>query len=152
MLTRLFDHMAWADDLARQEIARMPEVTPQAARALAIYAHLAASDDVWLSRIEGRAPRYPAWPALSFDEATALRRGAVARLREHAAASAQELARVIAYRTSTGQPYQSSVGDILLHVAVHGAYHRGQLALLAREGEAEPINTDYIRYVRETSG
>ena len=127
----------------------MPQVTPQAARALAIYAHLAATDQVWLGRIEGRPPAYPAWPALSLEEAAALTREGVARLREHAAAPEEEMQRVIVYRTSAGQEFRTPVGDILTHVALHGAYHRGQLALLARDGAAEPINTDFVTYVRQ---
>ncbi len=149
MLTRLFDHMLWADELARQEIARMPEVTPQAGRALAIYAHLAGADHTWLSRIEGRLPLHPIWPTLSLDEAAALARESVSALREHAAAPESELARIVVYRTSTGQEYHTPVGDILAHVALHGSYHRGQLALLARDGAAEPINTDFVTYVRQ---
>ena len=31
---------------------------------------------------------------------------------------------------------------------LHGAYHRGQIALLLREGGAEPAPTDYIAFVR----
>ncbi|HEX9107824.1 MAG TPA: DinB family protein [Longimicrobiales bacterium] len=149
MLTRLFDHMLWADQLARQEIAGMPEVTPEAGRALAIYAHLAATAEVWLSRVEGRAQRYPAWPSLSLDEAAVLVRESATRLRQLAAAPAQELAREVTYRNSSGQEFCNSVQDILTHVALHGAYHRGQLALLTRDGQAEPINTDYISYVRQ---
>jgi uncharacterized damage-inducible protein DinB len=38
--------------------------------------------------------------------------------------------------------------DILTHVVVHGAYHRGQIAkLLGRAGVAA-VNTDYITFAR----
>ena len=34
--------------------------------------------------------------------------------------------------------------DILLHVCLHGAYHRGQVAVSMRSGGAEPAPTDFI--------
>jgi uncharacterized damage-inducible protein DinB len=41
-----------------------------------------------------------------------------------------------------------AVGDMLLHVALHGAYHRGQIALLVRAGGSTPSPTDYIAFIR----
>jgi uncharacterized damage-inducible protein DinB len=32
---------------------------------------------------------------------------------------------------------------------MHGSYHRGQLARAVREAGAQPINTDFINYVRQ---
>lgn len=57
----------------------------------------------------------------------------------------------MSYRSSQGTPFQTSVGDILMHLASHGAYHRGQIALLLRQAGAEPLNTDFITFVREQS-
>ena len=37
---------------------------------------------------------------------------------------------------------------VLTHVALHGSYHRGQIAALIRSGGDEPINTDYIMWLR----
>jgi uncharacterized damage-inducible protein DinB len=33
-------------------------------------------------------------------------------------------------------------------VALHGAYHRGQIAQLLRQNGAQPAATDYIGFVR----
>ena len=54
----------------------------------------------------------------------------------------------IAYTNSAGQAFRSNVRDILLQIALHGCYHRGQVALLVREAGAEPQATDYIAFVR----
>jgi len=37
-------------------------------------------------------------------------------------------------------------------VALHGSYHRGQVAAAVRAAGGEPVNTDYITYVRELAG
>jgi uncharacterized damage-inducible protein DinB len=34
-------------------------------------------------------------------------------------------------------------------VALHGSYHRGQIALLMRQGGGAPAATDYIAFVRD---
>jgi uncharacterized damage-inducible protein DinB len=62
--------------------------------------------------------------------------------------NADGLAREVAYTNSAGQAFRSRVDDILVHVALHGAYHRGQLALLTRIGGGQPASTDYIAFVR----
>jgi uncharacterized damage-inducible protein DinB len=33
-------------------------------------------------------------------------------------------------------------------VALHGSYHRGQIALLVRAGGSTPAPTDYIAFIR----
>jgi len=60
----------------------------------------------------------------------------------------EDLGREIDYRTSDGRAFRSTIEDILLHVALHGSYHRGQIALLIRGGGGEPASTDFIAFVR----
>jgi uncharacterized damage-inducible protein DinB len=44
-----------------------------------------------------------------------------------------------------------STRDILTHVAMHGTYHRGQIAAALRAADITPPNTDFITFVRETA-
>ena len=149
MLRTLIDHMAWADLRARAAIATLPAEAPERARAIALYAHLAAAEHVWLSRLEGRPPAHAVWPALDLDAAATLAAETAAALGAYVARlDAAELAREVAYRNSAGQPFRDRVEDVLAHVALHGSYHRGQIALLARQGGGEPASTDYIVFVR----
>ena len=69
--------------------------------------------------------------------------------REFAARDAPGLAKEITYRNRAGKEYRNTVGDILAHVALHGSHHRGQLALLVRQGGGVPAGTDYITYLWE---
>ena len=39
----------------------------------------------------------------------------------------------VAYRNSKGEFWTSTVADILTHVVLHAAYHRGQIAAAVRE-------------------
>lgn len=49
----------------------------------------------------------------------------------------------VEYHTSNGATFRNSVADILTHVALHGSYHRGQIALVTREAGPTPVPTDY---------
>lgn len=57
--------------------------------------------------------------------------------------------RLITYRNSSGVEYTNTLEDILLHVAEHGVYHRGQVALLVRASGGNAIPTDYIIFTRD---
>ena len=54
----------------------------------------------------------------------------------------------ITYKNSTGAQFTSELEDILIHVALHGMYHRGQIAAGVRSGGDVPASTDYITMVR----
>jgi uncharacterized damage-inducible protein DinB len=61
---------------------------------------------------------------------------------------AASLERTVHYRNSAGAEFESKMSDILLHVALHGSYHRGKIAAALRAGHAEPAPSDYIAFVR----
>src|SRR5690606_41669608 len=54
----------------------------------------------------------------------------------------------VAYVNSAGRQFTNAAGDILLHVALHGQYHRGKVNLLLREAGSDPVPVDYIAFVR----
>ncbi len=145
---RIFEHLFWADvralDALRSSAADVP-------RARELLAHIIGAESVWLARIEGREPELPVWPALALDEvavwAAHVRTGYAALL-ARIENDAPALGRMVHYRNSAGLEFDSSVADILRHVALHGAYHRGQVALLVRLEGFVPQATDYIAWSR----
>jgi len=52
-------------------------------------------------------------------------------------------------KQAKGEPWTSSVQDVLTHVVMHSAYHRGQIASLMRAGGSTPAYTDFIHAVRQ---
>jgi len=145
-LRKLVDHLKWADAAALESLRASPGA---GARALQLYAHVLGAEAVWLARIAGRAPDVAVWPTLGLDDAAALASRNASELDRLVAGLAPgDLDREIEYRTSAGQPFRSTLEDILLHTALHGAYHRGQVALLVRDGHGEPAPTDYIAFAR----
>jgi uncharacterized damage-inducible protein DinB len=145
-LVKLFDHLAWADKRALDSLRAMP--APHA-QALELYAHVLGAEHVWLSRIRERPAREKVWPRLSLDDAASLAEENAAALRALLTTlSAAELQRKVAYVNSAGDRFESTVEDMLLQVALHGCYHRGQVALLVRGAGGEPSPTDYIAFAR----
>ncbi len=148
-IRRLYDHMMWADTRTLNALRTMHAAPLDALR---LYAHLLAAEHVWISRIEGREPEMPVWPALGLDECSALsakNHAAYALLAE--TLSRDELQRVVRYRNSKGDEFVNTVEDIFMHVALHGAYHRGQVARIVRGEGGAPQATDYIFFIRERS-
>jgi uncharacterized damage-inducible protein DinB len=89
------------------------------------------------------------WPVLSLDECALLGRENVDGFNSIVSGlGAELLQKPITYRNSAGDQYTSTLEDILTHVALHGAYHRGQIAASLRGGGDAPSPTDYIAFAR----
>jgi uncharacterized damage-inducible protein DinB len=143
---RLFKHLEWAD--ARVLASLRTASNPQP-RNLELYAHILGSEHVWLSRINGAAPRFAVWPTLTLDECERLAAENVSAFTELLSGLTPELLqKPITYKNSAGDQFTSTIEDMLTHVTLHGAYHRGQIASSIRASGDTPSATDYIAFVR----
>lgn len=61
----------------------------------------------------------------------------------------EKLAESVSYMNSKGESWSNSVHDILTHVVMHSAYHRGQIAAEMRAAGKQPAYTDFIHGVRQ---
>jgi uncharacterized damage-inducible protein DinB len=115
-----------------------------------VLAHLLTAKQVWLARLEGQPWTGAIWPDLSWDECADLvaenRTGYADYL---GALAADAFENAVVYRNSRGERFETPRRDILMHVLIHGGYHRGQLARALRDAGHAPPNTDYITYVRQ---
>jgi len=145
-LTRLFQHMAWADESALAALRKAGGASRLAHQELA---HVLGAEHVWLARLEGRPAAVAVWPELSIEECEALARETRAGFQAYVERTDDAaLERTVHYRNSAGAEFDTRASDILLHVALHGAYHRGKVAAALRASGAEPAPTDYIGFVR----
>ena len=145
-LGKLLEHLEWADKRVLDSLRAM---THPDQRALDLYAHVLGSEHNWLARILGEAPREKIWPELTLKRAEVLAAENAASLRSFLESlSADQLQRKVAYKNSAGLAFESTIEDMLLHVVLHGCYHRGQVAMVVRGAGGEPAPTDYIAWVR----
>jgi uncharacterized damage-inducible protein DinB len=145
-MRRLFAHVRWADERALEALRGAPRAS---AEALRVYAHVLGAEHTWLSRLRGEPAEVAVWPSLTLEECAALASRNAAGFDSFLDSLGPDgLAREVEYRNSAGDGFRTRVDDILLHAALHGSYHRGQVAMLLRQGGAVPLPTDYIAFVR----
>jgi len=145
-LRRLWDHAVWADEKLSSAIRTISHPVLDAERE---FAHVLATEEVWLARMESRTPRVPIWPALDRAGLESLRADVRAGFDAFLnTLTDEDLGRPVSYVNSAGQHFDTPIGEILLHVALHGQYHRGKVNLLLRQSGEAPAPTDYIAFVR----
>ncbi|HEY2378043.1 MAG TPA: DinB family protein [Gemmatimonadaceae bacterium] len=145
LLENLFAHMWWAHDELFAELRK----EPPDAETLRLLAHVVAAEHLWLGRIDLTKARVAVWPTLSLDDVAQLESENRARFRELIGRRDDTREQRVRYRNSAGNAFDNSVREILTHVALHGHYHRGQIARVMRAAGREPVYTDYIGFVRK---
>lgn len=144
---RLFAYEDWAN---REALASLAAASPPPARSLKFLAHIAGASRLWLGRLRGAERPAAVWPDLELGECRAeleeLGRLWTAYLQELTPAGLEE---TVSYVNSKGEPWTSRVEDILTHVVLHSAYHRGQVAADTRASGHAPAYTDYIHALRQ---
>jgi len=143
---RLLSYDAWANS---ETLGSLRSGNPPA-KALRWMGHIVGSGELWLARLRDQPSPIAVWPELDLDGCAA----GVVRLAEQWARHLdtigdEDLEKGIGYRNSRGEYWTSTVADILTHVALHGSYHRAQIAAAVRENGGEPAYTDFIHAVRQ---
>jgi len=151
ILLNMMGHMRWADALVAQALmandARQPQ-QPPSGDPVRIFAHIASVEHLWYARIEGATPAHAVWPGFSPDEARAIAEHHAELFEQLIASGDEQLQRVVSYRNSAGRAFRNTVEEITTHVAMHGSYHRGQIARIIRAAGGDPPYTDYIQFIR----
>jgi len=120
------------------------------ARSLRLVAHIIAAGRLWLERIKRQPQSLPVWPEFDLAECDAQAKALGQSWQEYfSTLTESSLAETVSYKNSKGEPWNSTVGDVLNHVIMHGAYHRGQIATHMRAGGQTPAYTDFIHAVRQ---
>ncbi len=143
---RQFGYDRWANGLVLDALAAAEAPPPRAVRWLA---HIAAAETLWLERLLGEPQSMAVWPDLDVDgvgQVLARLDGRWASYLERLGEA--ELERSCPYVNSLGESWKNRVDDILTHVVVHSAYHRGQIAAELRAAGIDPPYTDFIHAVR----
>jgi uncharacterized damage-inducible protein DinB len=105
---------------------------------------------MWLARIR-KEQKVSVWPGLTLLECEQQLAELPELWRDYLAAlTPEQLSVKVPYVNSKGESWSNTVEDILTHVILHSAYHRGQIAQDMRAAGIEPVNTDFIHAVRQS--
>lgn len=143
-LRRQFAYNEWAN---REVLAVIRKQSDE--RSLQLFAHILSAERLWLERLKQQPQSVTVWPKLDVAQCEA-HTFELARLwREYLDQAPQDLTQTISYKNSKGESWTSTVLDVLSHVILHSAYHRGQIASHLRTIGQTPAYTDFIHGVRQ---
>jgi uncharacterized damage-inducible protein DinB len=145
-LQRMFVYDDWAN---REVLANLRAARAEAERPQKLLAHIVAAESLWLQRIRKEKQSLAVWPELSLEQCDQQIHQLAQKWKAVLAEFSGTLDAPVSYRNSKGEEWSSSVQDILLHVVLHSAYHRGQIATAVRASGGQPAYTDFIHAVRQ---
>ena len=144
---RQFSYDAWANREVLGVLSASPHPT---VRLCQLLAHILSAERLWLERIRQQPQSLPVWPDFSLDQCDAQIADLAMLWRDYLGKlSSAGLSETVPYKNSKGEPWSSTVQDILTHVILHSAYHRGQIASQMRAGGDQPAYTDFIHAARQ---
>jgi uncharacterized damage-inducible protein DinB len=147
-LRRQFSYDAWAN----KEVLAAIRTSSGAARerSLELMSHILAAERVWLERLKQQPQSVPVWPKPDLEQCEAEASELQRLWHEHLdLITAGDVAQSVSYKNSKGEAWTSTIWDILTHVVMHSAYHRGQIASHMRANGQTPAYTDFIHGVRQ---
>jgi uncharacterized damage-inducible protein DinB len=144
-LRRQFAYDTWAN---REVLKTIRAHGGNDERSLQLMSHILAAERVWIERLLQRPQTVAVWPEpeLTWCEGQT---EALASLWIEYLTNAADLDQTISYKNSKGEQWSSTVIDVLTHVLMHSAYHRGQIASHMRESGQTPAYTDFIHGIRQ---
>jgi uncharacterized damage-inducible protein DinB len=143
----MYEHLNWANQRILGTLQSMKGENQEVIR---LFSHILFAEKVWITRLQGLdSSRLPIWADVDIDVCADL----VMQNNESlttilTSLSNTDLDKIISYSNSKGIEFKNSVRDILTHVALHGQYHRGQINSRLRADGFEPVNMDFITFVR----
>jgi uncharacterized damage-inducible protein DinB len=144
---RMFAYDHWAN---RECLIAMRSASSAPSSTMGRIAHILSAQKLWLERLRQESQTLPVWPGSTLPECAKLADEVAVFWRNYLAQlSPSGFDDKIEYRNSKGEAWCSRIEDVLTHVLLHSAYHRGQVALEMRAAGMEPAYTDFIHAVRQ---
>ena len=136
----------WANDILFKTFETYGDRMP--ASCLRLLSHIVNAQYTWLCRINGEKQVVGLWDVHDLESCKTLHAATSQGLKTAMEQHADDLDIKIEYANSQGRVFQNSLFDILFQVFNHATYHRAQIAMEMRINGLQPVNTDYINFVR----
>jgi uncharacterized damage-inducible protein DinB len=156
LLHALFKYKAWSNDQLFVELAKVDPVARQEARhsALRLLNHIYVVDQIFAAHLSGAVQSFAATNTTETPTLEGLRDG-VAMLDawyvDYAAdLSAEQLAEKISFTFTDGDKGLMTREEMLTHVSLHGAYHRGGAGRIMTQAGTPPPRDLYTRFLHQS--
>ena len=146
-IQKMYEHLNWANQCILKTLQSIEDENQEVNR---LFSHILFAEKVWITRLRGLdSSRLPIWLEVDMEVCAEL----VMQNEESLTTFITNLAnsdldKLIYYTNSKGTEFKNSVRDILTHIALHGQYHRGQINSRLRAYGIEPVNIDFITFLR----
>lgn len=145
---KLYAYDYWANREVARALAAAGQQAP--ARSVRLLAHIVGAEWVWRSRVSAGSKQMAVWPQFTVGEIGREIEELKPAWESYLEGPVRErLGEKMSYTNSKGERFSSRLEDILMHVVMHSAYHRGQIAADMRAAGLEPVYTDFIHAVRQ---
>lgn len=116
---------------------------------LKILSHSLISEKTWLQRIKSEKYENNFWKLLNLQECKTLAEENAELISNYInSLTDADMNNKFTYKNSKGVEYTNTITEALTHLSHHSSYHRGQVAREIRRLGYDPVNTDYIVYLR----
>lgn len=158
MLKRYVEYNLWAN---RRLVDNLRAVPADVVSALplapfgsihGVLRHIVGAQNIWLQRVRGDSPSdfMQFTEGKSTDELCAMLIRTSEAWVEYIDANPQILEGAIRYATTTGDQYEQSIADVVMHVVNHSTYHRGQVMSALRSAfDGKLLGLDMIVFSRQ---
>lgn len=136
----------WANTALLDKLKSEGENVPHSC--IRLFSHIVNAQIIWLSRLTGEKPPVGVWDEHSIIDCQRYHDLASEGFRQQIRRRNVTEDEIVNYTNTQHQAFHNKANDILLHVFNHGTYHRAQIASEMRKNGIEPVNTDYITFVR----
>jgi len=146
LFNQLWLYNNWANEALFNLFDAYGAMVPE--KCMHLLSHMMNTQFAWISRINGEHRAINAWEDHDLEQCRVLHQETTLQLKQAIENLDQASPEKISYVNSKGIAFENFTNDILLHVLNHGTYHRGQIAQELRRNGLEPVNTDYITFMR----
>src|SRR6266567_4820369 len=125
-LRRLFRYDDWAN---REVLTALTSLSSPSRQSIQLLAHILSAEKLWFERLTLQPQSLPVWPDFGLPQCEILHRELSVLWRDYLRQMDEAgIDQTVTYKNSNGESFDSRVEDVLTHVAMHGTYHRGQIA------------------------
>lgn len=146
LFDKLWEYTDWANSAVLKALEGLGATAPETS--LRLMSHIVNAQTNWLNRLNGDSGVAALWEVHELEKLSKLNSETLNGLKAAIDRYAGNYAHKVGYKNLSGVFFENSVSDILTQVLNHGTYHRAQIALDLREKGLDPVNTDYITFVR----